>query len=509
MNTASACHFVKAACGYLLLSLAFAGVASAKDTAAVGYTTMIIGSAYRDSDGHQTPLGRGDKVRVGDTIVTRNNGHVHIKFNDQGIISVRPNSELTIEKYQYNAQSPELSTVKFNLVKGVTRSISGNAAKAARARFRMNTPIAAIGVRGTDFVVSANSTEIKAFVNEGIIVVSPFSDLCSASTLGPCSANAVELHGNTNQLLELHSQQALATIRLVGNEALPALLYQSKSNDAAPANKSDEVDSDKSSAEKSETAPEENIEENQESLNLDSEKIGQQNRVVSDNSATSEPDSLNLVLDNSSTVEPDSLNLDTDDINLSKPELTKDLSSVDSFSYVVPDAPIDSQILTERQLVWGRWNIDSTDQLISTSYQAASEGRVISVSNETYGLFRQGDRQQSMATNLGKISFDLHFADVDYFSVSGSEQMVVNNAFLELDFNSGSFSTSLDLSSESATGVSFSAQGSISEDGFFNKTNGTAILGGAVSFDGTEAGYFFTKELDNGTVKGTTLWGKP
>ena len=33
------------------------------------------------------------------------------------------------------------------------RSITGQWGEAARDRFRLNTPIAAIGVRGTDFIV--------------------------------------------------------------------------------------------------------------------------------------------------------------------------------------------------------------------------------------------------------------------------------------------------------------------------------------------------------------------
>jgi hypothetical protein len=98
-----------------------------------------------------------------------------------------------IERYEFNRKNPQKSAVKFNLSEGVARSISGEAAKSARQRFRLNTPVAAIGVRGTDFVVSASSVSTRALVNEGSIVMAPFSSLCTSEALGPCSQNAVEL----------------------------------------------------------------------------------------------------------------------------------------------------------------------------------------------------------------------------------------------------------------------------------------------------------------------------
>ena len=47
--------------------------------------------------------------------------------------------------------NPSDSQVKLNLIEGTARAVSGEAAKAAKERFRLNTPIAAIGVRGTDY----------------------------------------------------------------------------------------------------------------------------------------------------------------------------------------------------------------------------------------------------------------------------------------------------------------------------------------------------------------------
>ena len=56
------------------------------------------------------------------------------------MMSVRPNSELHIVAYSFDQVDPTNSLIKFNLVEGTARSVSGEAAKAARERFRLNTP---------------------------------------------------------------------------------------------------------------------------------------------------------------------------------------------------------------------------------------------------------------------------------------------------------------------------------------------------------------------------------
>ena len=80
-----------------------------------GTVSLAIGRAYVNSGGSdKIRLRTGASVSEGDRIRTESNGHVHIKFRDQAVLSVRPNSELLIETYRYNPERPELSAVKIN-----------------------------------------------------------------------------------------------------------------------------------------------------------------------------------------------------------------------------------------------------------------------------------------------------------------------------------------------------------------------------------------------------------
>jgi hypothetical protein len=79
--------------------------------------------------------------------------------------------------------------VRLSLDSGEARSISGAAAQAAKDRFRLNTPLVAIGVKGTDFVTQVSKDLIRVTVNQGAIVMAPFDSGCKADALGICTTS--------------------------------------------------------------------------------------------------------------------------------------------------------------------------------------------------------------------------------------------------------------------------------------------------------------------------------
>lgn len=179
-----------------LLAAMFAllpATASAK-IQAIGQATLVIGNAtVFGADGSTRPLERGASVHVGDRLETDAGGHVHLRFVDGGRVSVRPASRLQIESYTPGGHGAQASSgIKFRLDSGVVRSITGQWGEADRERFRLNTPVAAIGVKGTDFIVQTNGKATAATVYSGAIIVSPLSTAC-AQTLGPCDPAAAQL----------------------------------------------------------------------------------------------------------------------------------------------------------------------------------------------------------------------------------------------------------------------------------------------------------------------------
>lgn len=185
----------------------------------VGEATLVIGVArVVSAAGQVVPVEKGAAIRVGDRIETGTGGHVHVRFVDGGRVSVRPISRLQIESYAHSSDRPALSAIKFRLDEGVVRSITGSWGEAARDRFRLNTPMAAIGVKGTDFIVQSGSESTLVSVYSGAVLMAPLAGGCQA-TLGPCLNGGEKLLSEDmkGQMLEMSRQHASA--QLVPTEA--------------------------------------------------------------------------------------------------------------------------------------------------------------------------------------------------------------------------------------------------------------------------------------------------
>jgi len=207
------------------------GVLAKVQPAVVGEVTMVIGVAQLVGvDGQGRRLVRGAPVSEGDAIETAAGGHVHLRFVDGGRLSVRPASRLLVENYAQGSAQSGGTAIRFRLSEGGVRSITGAWGQAERERFRLNTPLAAIGVKGTDFTVAADSSQTLASVYTGSIVVTPMSTECSSS-LGPC------VNGAERLLSELMRGQLIA---VNGQQSVPVLVAMADSAGSAssPANQS-------------------------------------------------------------------------------------------------------------------------------------------------------------------------------------------------------------------------------------------------------------------------------
>ena len=153
----------------------------------VGEVTLTIGKSKIERSAGEAEPQKGSSVQEGDIIRTTDNGHVHVRFIDGARVSVRPNSVFRIHEFKYSPADPAASVVRLSLDSGEARSISGAAAQAAKERFRLNTPLVAIGVKGTDFVTQVSKDVIRVTVNQGAIVMAPFDSGCRAESLGVCN----------------------------------------------------------------------------------------------------------------------------------------------------------------------------------------------------------------------------------------------------------------------------------------------------------------------------------
>ena len=201
-----------------LFAAALCGLASVCWAGEAGKIVLSVGDVKLQGQ----PVKAGASVNPGDHLNTGADGYVYIKTVDNGFLILRPNSEASIVAYQLDADAPANSRFKIELQHGVARSISGQAVKNARQNFRFNTPIAAIGVRGTDFTVFTDANTTRIAVLSGGVVVTGFGQGCSPEGNGPCeSANSRELFARQSaEVLQVSRGQQVPEL-LRGKALLP------------------------------------------------------------------------------------------------------------------------------------------------------------------------------------------------------------------------------------------------------------------------------------------------
>ena len=133
----------------LFLLLFTATSANANDPIGKVLIAKGVVTASSEQTGIRT-LEKGAEVFLGETISTASDSFVVLKMVDKSKLSIRPQSEMTLEKFSQEAEKEE---ALFVLVKGGLRVLSGDIGKKKPEQYRVETIVASIGIRGTDFLV--------------------------------------------------------------------------------------------------------------------------------------------------------------------------------------------------------------------------------------------------------------------------------------------------------------------------------------------------------------------
>ena len=430
-----------------------------------GSVSFVIGDAsVVDVDGKSHPVARGDKVDAGQTLVTGSSGHIHLTMVDKAFLSVRPQSRLKIQDYHYDAAVPANNRIKFVLEQGVARSITGRGGEASRENYRLNTPLAAIGIRGTDFVVHANADVTRVYVQTGAVVVSPFGDGCLASAFGPCisASTRVLTAAMNNAYLELRSRTEVPLLIPIDKGLEPP-------NTVAPPRPEE---------------PRPAVSDKQSKPGISFETRD----VIRDAAA----DTLKAKVDVAAM--PASL-------------LTPEPSLVVVSPVVIP-VPVAPPAA---QFWWGRWSSyikpGQEAQSLVAAYGSKPAERQIAAGNDLFGVLRE--KGDFVMPGSGVARFAL--ADSEAYYMSPGKLLsaaVISSPTLLIDFGAGRYDTSLALSASGMTPVTVLSSGSISTQGqLLSDGNAATSLSGFVSRDTSQAAYVFDRAVSgNVSVVGATRW---
>ncbi len=158
----------------------------------VGQVLFALGSVYSiNPAAEKKVLQRGVWVYEGDTIITGARGKIGLRMVDGAIEKIGNNSVFSIIKYQYDQHNPQNSIIKMELKKGKLFSKTGKGGEAAKNNYRLNTPIAAIGIRGTEYTVFTDNKITKVNVLSGGVIMSSFGISCRKEGFAVCTGDNV------------------------------------------------------------------------------------------------------------------------------------------------------------------------------------------------------------------------------------------------------------------------------------------------------------------------------
>lgn len=117
-----------------------------------GFIKAVSGDVFITSS--QTVIKAVPNMRImeGDSIRTGVKSSAGLIFEDDTVVALGPNSEISIEKFLFNPVNKELSFIT-RMLHGTFSFITGQIAKLAPEKVSLETPDATLGVRGTKFLV--------------------------------------------------------------------------------------------------------------------------------------------------------------------------------------------------------------------------------------------------------------------------------------------------------------------------------------------------------------------
>jgi hypothetical protein len=135
--------------------------------------TDVVNQGYRTPPGAgEQPVVPADELVAAEALRTGAESTIEVKFIDGSELSVEASSEVVLSDYVFDAEAAA-STGIINLNAGLFRFSSNDMPDSG---LQLKTPVATIGIRGTEFLVTVTSTATIVDILDGAVHVAPAGD---------------------------------------------------------------------------------------------------------------------------------------------------------------------------------------------------------------------------------------------------------------------------------------------------------------------------------------------
>ena len=197
-------------CAIVWLFTALQPLAWAATIPEAAQVLVAIGEVHAEKKG--TPLRalkRGSLLYQGDIVVTKE-GQTQVRFTDGTLLSIYKHTRFAIDDYHFSGQEEDRAS--FNLIGGLVHTLTGKISKNINNNFIMQTTLALLGVRGTDFTVLSDKS-LHVSVHDGAV----FLENSAGSLLVEAGQMAMVVDENvlpnlTSQPMDVQQLQLIPTL---------------------------------------------------------------------------------------------------------------------------------------------------------------------------------------------------------------------------------------------------------------------------------------------------------
>jgi len=133
------------------LGMVLSAISSVALAAGAGQVQHLSGTlSVQRADGSIRILSQKSDVNPGEVLTTQKDSYAQINFSDGSSMTMRPNTQMKLESYQFVQDKPQEDTAFFRLIKGGLRTVTGLVGKRGNQdAYRIGTSTATIGIRGS------------------------------------------------------------------------------------------------------------------------------------------------------------------------------------------------------------------------------------------------------------------------------------------------------------------------------------------------------------------------
>lgn len=115
----------------------------------IGTVSVLHGQAQAEGPSGARALSQGSPVYQGDTVQTGPGSALEIRFADKTVLAQGADSTISLDEYAYNPDTGG-GALAFKMAQGTFRAVTGQIADKNPEAFQLKSPLATIGIRGTE-----------------------------------------------------------------------------------------------------------------------------------------------------------------------------------------------------------------------------------------------------------------------------------------------------------------------------------------------------------------------